>query len=165
MVRYRACAVVLALLLLMPLQAPALAKGPGKDDKPGVKVVKIKRDGDAHCFERAIAVGAAVVAGGRCYTFYLLRTTGGVFLGFGPPGPPMIPPGQIVRMGTPAGAKMKGRLFYLVAVPMPVTVIQLDTIRFVPVVVTPQPGKVIITIPGTASGGQTRDTDLAFSQL
>src|SRR3972149_3129734 len=87
----------------------------------------------------------------------------GASLALAPPAPPMIPPGQIVRMGTPAGAKIKGRLFYLVAVPMPVTVIQLDTIRFVPVVVTPQPGKVIITIPGTASGGQVRDTDLAFS--
>jgi hypothetical protein len=165
MVRYRACAVVLALLLLTTPQASALAKGPGKDDKPGVKVVKIKRDGDAFCFERAIAIGSVVIAGGRCYTFYLTRTTAGVFLAFGPPGPPMIPPGQIVRMGTPAGAKMKGRLFYLVAVPVPVIVIQVDTIRFVPVVVTPQPGKVIITIPGTASGGQARDTDLAFSQL
>src|SRR3972149_3129732 len=108
MVRYRACAVVLALLLLMPLQAPALAKGPGKDDKPGVKVVKIKRDGDAHCFERAIAVGAAVVAGGGCYTFYLLRTAGGGFPGVGPPGPADDPARADCAYGHPGRREDKG---------------------------------------------------------
>ena len=162
MVRFRAYAAVLTVLLLMSLQAPALAKGPDKKDKPGVKVT---RQGDAYCFGGAITFGGVVIAGGRCYTFYLVRTAGGSFLGFGPPGPPMIPPGQVVRMSTPAGKKFKGRLFYLVALPAPVTVIAVDTIVFVAVVVTPQPGGVVISVPKAATGAaQERSLELVFTQ-
>ena len=167
--RIRAVAGVIALLLLMSPAAPVLAagaskdKGKGKADTGGAKVMKVKRDGHAYCFERAIVYGGAVVTGGRCYTFYMLRTTGGIFLAFGPPGPPMVPPGQIVRMGTPAGAKMKGRLFYLVPVNAPVTIIPVDTIRYIPVVVAPRPGQVVITVPRAAAGpAQDRPIELAF---
>jgi hypothetical protein len=125
----------------------------------------VKRQGHAHCFEGALVLGSVVIAGGRCYTFYLLRTGGGLFLAFGPPGPPMIPPGQIVRMGTPAGKKMKGRLFYLVPVSAPVTIIQVETMVFVPVVITPQPGRVVVTVPKAAVGAaQDRPIEMAFLQ-
>jgi len=162
--RFCAVSVMIACLLLMP-PVPALAAGAskGKDDRGGAKIMKIKREGHAYCFERAIVYGGAVVTGGRCYTFYMLRTAGGIFLAFGPPGPPMIPPGQIVRMGTPAGAKMKGRLFYMIPINAPVTIIAVDTIRFIPVVVAPQPGQVVITVPRAAAGAtQDRPITLAF---
>jgi len=159
---------VIAAALIILLALPTMAfSGPGGKgpDKPA-KVTVVKQDGHAFCFERAIALGGVVVAGGRCYTFYLLRTHQGAFLAFGPPGSPMIPPGQIVRMSTPAGAKHKGRLFYLVPVNVPVSVIRVDEIRYVPVVVTPQPGRVVITVPtgvgGQSSGGTERDLPLNF---
>lgn len=155
---------VLISSLLVPSVALAGPSGKGPD-KPA-KVAVVKQDGKAFCFERAIALGGVVVTGGRCYTFYLLRNHQGAFLAFGPPGPPMIPPGQIVRMSTPAGKKHKGRLFYLVPVNVPVSVIRVDEIRYVPVVVTPQPGRVVITVPtgvgGQSSGGTERDLPLNF---
>jgi hypothetical protein len=76
----------------------------------------------------------------------------------------MIPPGQIVRMSTPAGAKRKGRLFYVVSVP--VTVIRMDEIRYVPVVVTPYERHVVVRVPigGAAapSWGTQRDPEVNF---
>lgn len=163
-----------ALVVLTLVPATALGGPGGKPHaapaaptpKPAT-VMTVKRDGDAYCFERAIALGGVVVAGGRCYTFYLLRTHQGAFLAFGPPGPPMIPPGQIVRLSTPAGAKHRGRLFYLVPVSVPPTLIQVDEIRYVPVVVTPQPGSVTVRIPAGAasrqpSGSNQRDPEVNF---
>jgi hypothetical protein len=162
-------AIALVILLASGSQAPAFAAGAGKGGKDkgspgGARIMVVKRQGHAHCFEGALVLGSVVIAGGRCYTFYLLRTGGGLFLAFGPPGPPMIPPGQIVRMSTPAGKKMKGRLFYLVPVSTPVTIIQVDTIVFAPVVVTPQPGQVMITVP-KASVGSAQDRPLEFAFL
>ncbi|MGH2374831.1 MAG: hypothetical protein ACRDIC_15365 [bacterium] len=159
-----------ALLVLTPMAADA---GPYKPEKPKPekamkKLIKVTRNGDAYCFDSAIVRGTVVVATGRCYTFYLVRNASGAFLAFGPPGPPMIPPGQLVRMNTPAGAKTKGRLFYLVPAPVPVTVIPVDTIVYVPVRVTaPEPGRVIIvaTPPPPPSGqGGTREIEWAFDQ-
>ncbi len=163
----------LAVLLAVPVTALAAPanKPPDKRDNKNVKIVVVKKQGDAFCFDREIALGNTIVAGGRCYTFYLLRTHQGAFLAFGPPGPPMIPPGQIVRLSTPAGAKHKGRLFYLIPVVVPVTVIRVDEIRHVPVVVTPQPGRVVITVPSrppdvrtTTQGSTDRDPELVFLQ-
>lgn len=168
--RDRAVAMGLAIALMFGPSAPVLAAGAGKGGKDkgapgGARLMVVKRQGEAYCFTGAIAYGNVVIAGGRCYTFYLLRTGGGLFLAFGPPGPPMIPRGQIVRMGTPAGKKMKGRLFYLIPVSAPVTIIQTDAIVFAPVIVTPQPGQVLITLPKAAVGGaQDRPIELAFLQ-
>ena len=159
----RILAAALAVPLILAPLAPAAAGPPAKPGKPDVKVVKVTRQGEAYCFERAIVFGNIVIAGGRCYTFYLVRTAAGGFLGFGPPGPPMIPPGQIVRMNTPAGAKMKGRLFYLVPFSVPVTHIPVDTIRFVVVNVDPKPERVVITVP-PSSGSEPRLPELSFGQ-
>ena len=165
--RIRAVAGATALLLLMVPTAPGLAASAnkGKGDKGAAKIMKITREGHAYCFERAIVFGSAVVTGGRCYTFYMFRTTGGIFLAFGPPGPPLVPPGQIVRMGTPAGAKMKGRLFHMVPISAPVTIVALDTLVFVPVVVVAVVGQVVITIPrGTVGVALDRSIDVPFSE-
>jgi len=70
-----------------------------------------------------------------------------------------------MRMGTPAGAKMKGRLLYMVPVNAPVTILPVDTIRYIPVVVAPRPGQVVITVPKGAIGvAQERPIELAFSE-
>ncbi len=167
----RLLASLLAAFLVLVLVAPATEAGPYKAEKPKPekamkKLIKVTRQGDSYCFDSAIVHGGVVVATGRCYTFYLVRNTSGAFLAFGPPGPPMIPPGQLVRMNTPAGAKTKGRLFYLVPAPVQVIVIPVDTIVVVPVRVTaPQPGKVIIVATPPPSGqGAAREVEWAFDQ-
>lgn len=165
----RALAIALAVVLMAPAAALADSRNKGgnkgSDHKPG-RVMAVRKDGHAYCFERAIVMGSTVVTGGRCYTFYLMRTHQGAFLAFGPPGQPMIPPGQIVRLSTPAGAKHRGRLFYLVPVSVPVTVVRMDEIRYVPVVVTPYERHVVIRVPvgGSAatSGGTQRDPEVNF---
>jgi hypothetical protein len=147
---------VAGLLLAVPVFADA---GPGTksggQDKVQIKAVAVTRQGGAYCFDRPIVYGSVVIAGGRCYSFYVLRTSGGAFLGFGPPGQPMIPPGQLVRLGTPAGAKTKGRLFYLVPIPVRGITIPIDVIRLVTVQVSSQPGRVVITVPRQGSGEST----------
>lgn len=152
-------------LSLFALAAPAPAAPAGKPGKPEVRAAAVSRQGEAFCFDRALVFGSVVIPGGRCYTFYLVRTSGGSHLGFGPPGPPMIPPGQLVRLRTPAGAKLKGRLFYLIPLPVAVTIIPVDAIRFVQARVVPEPGRVVIRIPGIAtSGGQEKEIELPFLQ-
>lgn len=162
------CSIVAAGLIACLLAAPlaaAPAKPYGKPEKPDAKVVKVKRQGEAYCFERAIALGNVVIAGGRCYTFYVMSTGKGTFLAFGPPGPPMIPPGQLVRLQTPAGAKLKGRVFYTVPLSVTATLISVETIKFVSVRVIPEPGRVVIRVPGvTGSGSQEKELELAFLQ-
>ena len=83
---------VAGLLLAAPVLADA---GPstksGGQDKVQIKPVTVTRQGGAYCFDRPIVYGNVAIAGGRCYNFYVLRTSGGAFLGFGPPGPPMRP--------------------------------------------------------------------------
>ncbi len=160
-----ACMLV-SLLLLPPVAVDAAPYGkPEKPEPKAVKeVVKVKREGEAFCFERAIVRGNIVIAGGRCYMFYVVTTAKGSFLGFGPPGPPMIPPGQLVRLGTPAGAKLKGRLFYLVPMSVTLTLISTETIRFVSVQVIPQVGQVVIKVPPATSGSPEKEIELAFLQ-
>ncbi|MGH2406158.1 MAG: hypothetical protein ACRDGN_17120 [bacterium] len=172
MPRSRVLATLLAAgLVMIPLATHA---GPYKPDKPRSepekamkmkKMIKVTRHGDAYCFDNAIVRGGVVVATGRCYNFYLVRNSSGAFLAFGPPGPPMIPPGQLVRMNTPAGAKTKGRLFYLVPAPVPVTTIPVGTIVAVPVrVTTPQPGKVVVVATPPSTSGPAREVEWAFDQ-
>ncbi|MDR7554304.1 MAG: hypothetical protein QN157_01720 [Armatimonadota bacterium] len=134
----------------------ALAGPPGKLPRAeghGVKVVKVTQGRDGWCLAGAVRLGGVVVAGGRCYTFYVVRTAAGAFLGFGPPGPPMIPPGQLVRLGTPAGAKVKGRLFYLVPIPVTAVVAPVDTIVVVQVVMRSGPDRLVVTVPRAANSG------------
>jgi len=142
--------ILAGLMLFVPLTSAQAGPKDDKHKKPRVMVDK----GKAYCFERTVTRGSTVIAGGKCHTFYLVRTASGSFLGFGPPGPPMIPPGQIVRMSTPAGKKLKGRLFHLVPIAVAVTAIPVDTFQVINVQVAPEPGRVVIILPrtiGTAS--------------
>ncbi len=164
--RWLACAMVVALLLVPA--AFALAEPQARPEAPEMKYKPkadaVGRQGDAFCFDRAMSLGNVVVAGGRCYTFYLVRTLDGSFLAFGPPGPPMIPPGQIVRLGTPAGAKLKGRLFYTVPLPRPITTIAVGSMRFVNVRIVWESGRIVIYIPGITTVGDQREIEMPFMQ-
>lgn len=159
---------VAGLVAGMAPAAPAGDKGAREEQKRRVTVVRavrVVRRGEAICFDRGIRYAGVVVAGNRCYTTYLIRTRQGAFLAFGPPGPPMIPPGQLVRLNTPAGRKHRGRLFYLVPVPVRVVAIPVDTIRFVRVDAVPRSDRVVIVFPPVTVGGmQERPFELPFGQ-
>jgi hypothetical protein len=61
---------------------------------------------------------------------YALRDPRGTFLAFADPAA-RIPPGQIVRLSTPAGAKVKGRIFYLVPIRPSVVIVPINSIMLV----------------------------------
>jgi hypothetical protein len=56
--------------------------------------------------------GSVVIPAGQCFMLSVLRDRTGTFLAFVPPGE-HIPPGQLVRLNTPAGPKLRGRLFLI----------------------------------------------------
>ncbi len=147
---------IVGLLVLAPLAA-GRAEPPAGDvrDAEGVRP-----EGRGFCFERSLVIGNLVITGGRCFTFYLVRTDAGSFLGFGPSGAPIVPPGRIIRLTTPAGAQIKSRLLHLVALPAAVTTLPVNAIQFVAVRIGGTPDRrLIVTIPA----GE-RSIDVGFAQ-
>jgi len=112
-----------------------LILGVGGDARPKWKEPKVRllAPGETFCVsDRLVAPnGRIVIQEGRCYRLAILRNREGTFLAFLDP-TVRIPPGQLVRLSTPAGPKLRGRIFYLVPV-QAVTVIPVDTIVLVPV--------------------------------
>ncbi len=119
---------LLAFMLVLALGTPSIA-APGPKAKP--LKVKIYDQGEVFCPSGALVYGSVIIQSGRCYTLFVLREATGTFLAFGPPGPPMIPPGQLVRLSTPAGAKVRGRIFYLVPIQTTVVLVPVNTIALV----------------------------------
>lgn len=123
--------ILIALLLVFALTATASAAPKSKGPKPAK--VKVHAAGELFCPTNTLVYGGVVIASRRCYLVYALRDSRGTFLAFADP-KAKIPPGQIVRLSTPAGTKVKGRIFYLVpistaAVAMPANSIMLVGIR------------------------------------
>src|SRR5688572_2858046 len=128
--RYVRC-LVLPLLLVLALAATVSAGPKSKGVKP--PKVKVHSAGELFCPTNALVYRGVIISSGRCYLVYALRDNRGTFLAFADPNT-KIPRGQIVRLNTPAGAKVKGRIFYLVpvqttAVVMPANSIMLVGIR------------------------------------
>ncbi len=134
-------AVLVSLILLVPLQTAGAEPACGD-------LCRHDPQGASYCFNRVLVFGPVTVNTG-CYTFYVLGTPGGTFLGFGPPGALLIPPGQIVRLNTPAGAKVKGRLFYLVPMTLANVRIPVDTIQATTVKVSVSGNRVVFVMPQT----------------
>ncbi len=121
----RAIIAVALAVVLVGGAAAAVDAGPKfKQDKP--PKIKLHAKGEAFCPSAALVVGNIVIAPGRCYTIYALRDSRGTFLAFADPAY-RIPPGQLVRLGTPAGAKLKGRIFYLVPIRPSVVIVPMRT--------------------------------------
>ncbi|MBI4279355.1 MAG: hypothetical protein HY660_12950 [Armatimonadetes bacterium] len=142
----------LAALLAQILTTPS-AGAPGPKAKP--LKVKIVPQGEAFCPAAPLVYGNVIIQPGRCYSVLVLRDHTGAFLAFAPPG--AIPPGQLVRLGTPAGAKLKGRIFYFIpiqttAVLVPVNVLTPVAVRVedfgpklsITVISSPAPNVVVI---------------------
>lgn len=115
------------------LAAPALAgpKGGGGPQGPPQKVLT-RAEGQAFCPSAALVYGNVIIPAGRCYVLSVLRNGGGTFLAFVPPDA-KIPRGQLVRLNTPAGAKLNGRIFLVpirtTAVLLPVNTVTLVATR------------------------------------
>lgn len=125
----RAIAVLLSLILALALTA-TLSAAPGPKAKP-IKV-KVVPAGELFCPSIALIFDAIIIQSGRCYTLFVLRDSRGSFLAFAAP-EARIPPGQLVRLTTPAGAKLKGRIFYLIPLRANVVLVPLNTVILVPV--------------------------------
>ncbi len=96
-----------------------------------VRVVSVG-EGQVFCPRATLVFSNVFIPAGRCFALSVLRNTRGTFLAFAEPGV-LIPPGQLVRLSTPAGAKMRGRIFFLVPIQTPVVLVPINTIALVPV--------------------------------
>ncbi len=132
-------AVLVSLVLLVPLQTAGAESACGD-------MCRQDPQGASYCFNRVLVFGPITVNTG-CYTFYMVGTSGGTFLGFAPAGTSLIPPGQIVRLHTPAGAKVRGTLFYLIPMTLGNVRIPVDTIQATIVKVNMAGNRVVFTLP------------------
>lgn len=144
--------ILLALLLILALAAASVA-APGSKGPKRVKV-KVHAAGELFCPTNVLVYGNVVVAAGRCYLVYVLRDSRGTFLAFAAPDA-KIPPGQIVRLSTPAGAKVKGRIFYLVPIQTTAVVVPMNSILLVAVKAEDFGPKFSLTIVGTPTPNLT----------
>ncbi|MDR7416291.1 MAG: hypothetical protein QN193_03945 [Armatimonadota bacterium] len=114
---------------------------------PKARRVKLYRAGEVFCTSRVLVWGAgAVVIRDRCYVVALVRQREGAFLAFLDPDV-HLPPGQLVRLNTPAGAKLRGRIFYLVPV-QAVVAIPVDALVVVPVRVEEEDSRLTVILTG-----------------
>lgn len=118
---------VLAIILTM---SAAVAAGPSKSKPEKSAKIKAHAQGDLFCPAAALVFGSTVIAARRCYLVYVVRDNGGTFLAFADPGA-KIPPGQLVRLATPAGAKVRGRIFYVVPIRTTDAIVPLNSMMLV----------------------------------
>ncbi len=121
----------LAVLVVLVLTTAALG-GPGGLGPRGGNppVVTTLKQGQPFCPSSTLVFGNIVIQPGRCYVLLVLRNNRGTFLAFAD-SDTRIPPGQLVRMNTPAGAKLNGRIFFLVPVQTNVELVPTNTVTVV----------------------------------
>lgn len=128
-------------LLAVAVAVPAVWAGPKS------RRVKHYRAGEVFCVSHAlVATGSGVVIRERCYVVGIVRNSRGTFLAFLDPGV-RIPPGQVVRLSTPAGAKLRGRIFYLVPL-QAVVAAPVDTLVVVPMQVEDEGSRLTVILSG-----------------
>src|SRR5579884_968507 len=101
-----------------------------RGEGPPAKVL-VREAGQPFCPPAALVSGTLVIPGGRCYTLAVLRDTRGTFLAVMEPGA-KIPPGQLVRLSTPAGPKLRRRIFFVVPLETPVVLVPSTPSRWWP---------------------------------
>lgn len=144
---WRAALAVVVLTLVLVATAQA-----------GPRVVReremVVQQGNVFCPSTVLIHGNIVIQPGRCFTLAVLRNAQGTFLAFAEPGI-RIPPGQLVRLSTPAGAKLKGRIFFLVPIQTTAVLVPVNTVTLVPVRVEDVGPRVSITIISTPTPNLT----------
>lgn len=144
--------VLTAFLLVLALVATGIAAPGPKGPKP--LKVKVHAAGELFCPSSVLVFGNIVIATGRCYLVYVLRDSRGTFLAFVAPNA-KIPPGQIVRLSTPAGAKVKGRIFYLVPIQTTAVIVPMSSVMLVAVRAEDFGPRFSLTIVGTPTPNLT----------
>ncbi len=119
---------------------------------PKAKRVAVKgyAAGEVFCVSNPLVAvpGSVVIQAGRCYRIGILRTFEGTFLAFLDPDY-HLPPGQLVRLRTPAGLKLRGRIFYLVPI-QAVVGIPVDSFLLVPIRVEDLGPRLVIVVTDTS---------------
>jgi len=145
---------VLALMIVSVLTATSLSlAGPGGPPARSPKVKSLGA-GELFCPSHVLVVSNIVIQSGRCYVLFVLRDTQGTFLAFAPR-EARIPPGQLVRLTTPAGAKLRGRIFYLVPIVTTVTIVPVNTVTLIATRVEDFGPRLSLTIIGTPNPNLT----------
>ncbi len=123
--RLMTLAVALMLAAVMVSTAEAGPKG-------GQGKVAVVEQGRVFCPSATLVFRNLIIPRGQCSVLSVLRNTQGTFLAFIDPRAE-IPRGQLVRLTTPAGVKLKGRIFFLVPIQTTVALVPVNTIALVPV--------------------------------
>ena len=110
--------------------------------------------GQQFCPSKVLLAGQVVIQPGRCYALFVLRDNRGTFLAFASP-EAKIPPGQLVRLTTPAGAKLRGHIFYLVPLASTVAIVPVGTVTSITVRSEDEGPRLSLTIIGTPSPNLT----------
>ncbi len=143
---------------LAALAVVVLTLALGATAQAGPRVVRerevVVEQGKVFCPSTVLIHGNIVIQRGRCFTIAILRNVQGTFLAFAEPGIG-IPPGQLVRLTTPAGAKLRGRIFFLVPIQTTAILVPVNTIALVPVRVEDFGPRVSITVINTPSPNLT----------
>jgi len=150
--------VVLTTLVLLAPLAPVRAEPPAGDIRD---INGAWPEGQGFCFQRQMVFGPIVIQGGRCYNFYVIRTDGRGFLGFGPSGPTLVPPGQIIRLDT--AERLRSLFYYLIPLPVIPVTIPVNAAQLVNVQVVGQAGRLVILVPRGAVGA-ARPVEVGFAQ-
>ena len=122
--------VAAVLLVLIFTISGSVVAGPSKSKPAKPAKIKVHAQGEVFCPAAALVIGATVIAPRRCYLIYVVRDNGGTFLAFADPAA-KIPPGQLVRLGTPAGAKLRGRIFYVVPIRTTAAIVPVNSMTLV----------------------------------
>ncbi len=142
--------------MISALVGPVANAGP-KSEPEGPKgppqKVFVRDVGQAFCPSGALIYGNIIIPGRQCYTLSVLRDTRGTFLAFVPPGE-RIPPGQLVRLTTPAGAKLRGRLF-LVPIHTSAVLVPVNTVTLVATRIEDYGPQTAIVLVGTPAPNLT----------
>ncbi len=147
---------VITLMLVFVLAFTALAAAaPANKDNPA-KPIKVKsyKAGDLFCPRAVLVVGNVVIQSGRCYLVFVLRDARGTFLAFAARDA-KIPPGQLVRLNTPAGAKLKGRIFYLVPIRTTAAIVPMNSVTLIAIREDDFGPQLSLTIIGTPTPNLT----------
>lgn len=142
-----------ALLLtgVMMVTVGALPAAAGPASRPGglprPMEITSRNAGEAFCPSVGLVYGGVVVPPRRCYLLAVLRDTRRMFLAFAPEDA-HIPPGQLVRLDTPAGPKLRGRMF-LVPIPTYSFLAPENTVRLVATHIEDTGTHLSITVVGT----------------
>ena len=142
-------ALVLTGVLMLTVGALPGAAGPASrpGGLPRPMEITSRKAGEAFCPAVGLVYGGVVVPAGRCYLISVLRDPRRMFLAFAPEDS-HIPPGQLVRLDTPAGPKLRGRMF-LVPISTYAFLAPVNTVRLVATQIEDSGTHLSITVVGT----------------